>query len=199
MEFRAIRTQQAYQTALNHLKEMASRVGNAASRDDFDVLSILVEAYEQKQERLAFPQPVYAPVAQGITLNTGREITLQSFWQEYVYEGTSGGPPSRIINERIIHHVLERAIKPVHLIRPIQMPISDNEDCPWFLGEPYTLPQISCVARFHSQPPARDPAMWASSLTIIWFQETFAFPIAPEILSQIQSINWNALAEDWDL
>jgi hypothetical protein len=35
-----------------------------------------------------------------------------------------------------------------------------------------------------------------STLTVIWFQAEYAFPIEPESLARIKAIDWNAGAKD---
>jgi hypothetical protein len=37
-----------------------------------------------------------------------------------------------------------------------------------------------------------------SELTVIWFQERFALPIAPDIEAQLVALDWAALAADQD-
>jgi hypothetical protein len=37
-----------------------------------------------------------------------------------------------------------------------------------------------------------------SALTVIWFQDEFAFPIDPLVLIEIASIDWDAHAVAWE-
>ena len=60
------------------------------------------------------------------------------------------------------------------------------------------LPLVRCVGVFSSFRPARDQSKDVSYLTILWFQDAFAMPIAQDVLNQIKATNWNELATDLD-
>ncbi len=49
-----------------------------------------------------------------------------------------------------------------------------------------------------SPEPARDPLQDYSVLTVIWFQDDFAFPIDPQVLEQIRALDWEQLAQDFE-
>ena len=59
------------------------------------------------------------------------------------------------------------------------------------LGEAAALPSVICVALLHSDGP--DPTKY-SSLMVIWFQSSCAFPIEDAALGQIKEIDWDAKA-----
>jgi hypothetical protein len=82
------------------------------------------------------------------------------------------------------------------LIEPIRTPIAYHGNHPF--GTPEQLPAIVCVARVTVPQPARDKTRDGSALTIIWFQEQCAFPIAEHVLKSITEIPWSQLKEDFD-
>lgn len=111
--------------------------------------------------------------------------------------GKLEGLPTRQENQRYVEHVLdrerrrgERAAKEGYIIEvgepylvpPMVRPIpTDN----YPFGEPEALPPVTCVARYVG---------WRAALTIIWFQDEYAFPIAPDILEHLEGIDFATLA-----
>lgn len=61
---------------------------------------------------------------------------------------------------------------------------------------PEWLPMITCMATFYSSFPARDKNSDGSALNVVWFQDDFAFPIR-DVVSKLESIDWDALATDF--
>ena len=64
-----------------------------------------------------------------------------------------------------------------------------------YLG-PVTLPRVAVIAELRSHREARDPDCCFSTLLVIWFQEAFGDASA-EVMAQIASLDWDALAFDW--
>jgi hypothetical protein len=52
-------------------------------------------------------------------------------------------------------------------------------------GLPEQLPSVTCVARYVG---------WRAGLTIVWFQDEFAFPMAPDVLDHLEGIDFPTLA-----
>ena len=74
--------------------------------------------------------------------------------------------------------------------------MKSDEGDPW--PEPRgLLPRIACVGRFESFEAAKDRARDGSELTIIWFQDEFAFPIDPGVREHIRAIRLGAAALDF--
>jgi hypothetical protein len=132
------------------------------------------------------------------TLSDGRTVGLQSLKQWAVYAGILEGLPTRQFNDAELKRLVEEAEAqdrhPPFLIVPVQVPISYEGRYPF--GEPAKLPPIACIARFHSYAPARDASKDCSDLTVIWFQQDFAFPLDGSVEQAILAMNWNALARD---
>ena len=65
-------------------------------------------------------------------------------------------------------------------------------------GDAQRLPSVTCLAHIESGRPARDNRLMMSCLTVVWFQDVFAFPIDPDVRKEIIGIDWNKLAKDSD-
>ena len=136
-------------------------------------------------------------------LNTGRMVYLDEIAQWRTYGCLLGGIPRKEMNDELIIATEALARKkirgdePVHIIAPLREKIVLSKERPPRPGREYeSLPPITCAATFDSNEPARNSEDWGSCLVVVWFQERWAFPIAPRIVSQIREINWNQLARD---
>lgn len=68
------------------------------------------------------------------------------------------------------------------------------------LGQfPEWLPEVTCVGVLRCSFPARDPDKDGSMLTVVWFQDEYALPIDESVLSQLQTIDWEEVATDFEL
>jgi len=139
--------------------------------------------------------------ASGIALSTGRELGLQALTQQLTYEGLLEGLPTTRINKSQMDRLVaeQRAkVNPVYLVAPIETPIDLGPGRSYPFGSPATLPEVTCIGRFRSEPfGERDPGCY-SELTIIWFQSEFAMPIEPSVLEEIASLDWDALASNFE-
>ena len=122
---------------------------------------------------------------------TGGTVGCATLRQWHTYSGLIEGSPCRYHNEAKIARLNKEHRRPVEyagesgepylvppMIRPIHYP-----DYPF--GIPEALPAITCVALY---------AGHRAELTIIWFQDELAFPIAPHILEHLEGIDFPALA-----
>jgi uncharacterized protein (TIGR02996 family) len=136
-----------------------------------------------------------------ITLRSGRSLRLGALKQGGIYSGHEGLPTTEL-NERRIESILsserEHSGTEPYLIRANERPIKLHEDRSYAFGAPAVLPWIVCAGRFRSSSPAQDPNRKSSKLTVIWFQDEFAFPIDPAIREQIRAIDWEKHATDSD-
>lgn len=109
------------------------------------------------------------------------------------------GFPTKEMNERIIKRTIEEVKQRWHfapyLIQPLETPIKMDRDYPF--GTPASIPEITCVTKFDCFDTVQDKNMDASTLSIIWFQAEFVFPIDENIQTQIRSINWDKFASDY--
>ena len=191
-----IEDEAAYQAALAEWDALLSGKGvpQRPDREKLDALSLPIETYELAGLE-ALPPPRPSPKRDEVSLNFGRVIRLMALSQERVYEGVSGGLPTRWMNEMTLHRLQKKSPLSV-VLRPRQTPLEYRHDRPYPFGVPAELPPLSCIGRFYCHQPARDRTMFSSFLTIIWFQDDFAFPIAPDALRRIQAVDWERHAED---
>jgi hypothetical protein len=121
-----------------------------------------------------------------ITLRDGGTISCQSIRQWRTYGGLLEGLPTRQMNERNIMQLLkeeqERRWGDVpYLVPPVIRPIEYDADRKYLFGDPEALPDVTCVAWYQAYP---------RTLTIIWFQDQFAFPIDPSVLEHLRDLDW---------
>ncbi|WP_459558206.1 hypothetical protein [Lacunimicrobium album] len=67
------------------------------------------------------------------------------------------------------------------------------------LGAEASLPKVTCIGRFYCTTPVKYSDFDYSQLTIIWFQNEYAFPVDEEIRRTIAGIDWKGLATDFEL
>ena len=127
-------------------------------------------------------------------LASGREIQLTELRQEGVYYGLLEGLPTREGNREVIDRLREQARERTqsepYLIEPVQTPIV-LKGKPYPFGDPARLPDIACVADFSSK--GRDVRFF-TSLTIIWFQDDYAFPLSEDARAALHALDWDAHA-----
>lgn len=62
--------------------------------------------------------------------------------------------------------------------------------------EPTKLPAFTCCGTFSSSQKARASDSHYSELSVVWYQDTMALPIASEIIDTIYNIDWSLHAQD---
>jgi len=143
-----------------------------------------------------------------LVLSGGRRITLDRLVQYPTYAGVVEGLPSRGANDVRIETALMDAqslcvegAKP-HLIPPLRRDYfrePGDMATVWSEGlQPEWLPMVTCAARFLDAAPVRDRSSDASTLTVVWFQDEFAMPIAETALLGLKALDWSALATDFE-
>ncbi|HEV7694384.1 MAG TPA: hypothetical protein VGO52_26345 [Hyphomonadaceae bacterium] len=140
------------------------------------------------------------------TMKTRQKIEILELRQHLTYEGLLEGVPTRERNQRQIDGLVASLSEqvsphwtppPVFLVPPFETPISMPDGKPYPFETPARLPSVTCIARLQSYT-TRDPDMDYSNLTVIWFQEAFALPIAEDISTQLQQLDWTRLATDYE-
>lgn len=134
----------------------------------------------------------------GVVFADGLGAQIQALWQREVYGSVLEGVPNAQINARYIQDEPARAQRlfgaaPVHLIEPVQTPISVARE------GAVRLPKFVCAALFHSPQAAHhpdEPYMYYSEAIIIWYQERLAMPIDADVLVQLQRLSWVELSRD---
>ncbi len=136
-----------------------------------------------------------------IVLKDNIEVSIRELHQWGTYNGLLEGLPTDASNKRTIETVIKRAqemsfLNNYYLIEPEQTPIKINR--PYRFGTPMSLPSTVCIAELWHHQPARNEDMHASSLLVIWFQETYCFPIEDDILEKFKTIDWGKHAYDFE-
>jgi len=141
-----------------------------------------------------------------LRLDSGRSASLKRLHQAPTYAGVFMGTPTKKDNESIIGYTIKHAtesysIGKPHLIEPVRRDffIEPGDQDPVVEGErvPEWLPLVECIANFQSGPIL--DSMQASLLTVIWYQDEFAMPVAPAVQDVLKSLNWESLATDVEL
>lgn len=131
-----------------------------------------------------------------IKLRSGGTIGCQSLQQHSTYAGLLEGLPTRQMNQRTIESLLkterERGwwVGEPYLVPPVVRLIEYPGGGQYPFGDPEALPGVACVARF----VAHAPNACTAELTVIWFQDVFAFPIAPHVREHLEGIDWTSKA-----
>lgn len=136
----------------------------------------------------------------------GREISMQRMDQSYIYGGHLLGAmhhPEKTVLETIER--TETLFPWVEAPPAVLPPLLLKFDCPRTpimrlpeqadLGN-VTLPRVAVIAEFQSYETKNSHGESFSSLLVIWFQDRFGDPSA-EVLGQIVSLDWDALAWNW--
>ena len=155
-------------------------------------------------------------VTSSLTQNSGRKLTLKSFEQSHTYAGMLEGTPNRKSNNCGIEIDLKYAAQyrfamgSPYLIEPMrrdylrqpgdmdhirertsQYPAEWGRDPEW-------LPLVRCIGCLFSSPTSKNPTKDMSSLTVLWYQNDFAYPIDDDILSVLRSLDWDRLATQFE-
>ena len=140
-----------------------------------------------------------------ITLESGRTIEVYSINQEQTYAALYEGVPRKSNNDHTIEGCRREAVEKygqnVIVIDPVRTPGSSSFPDPradqlW--GPRESLPAVTCYCLFQSDP-LRNEREDHSLLLIVWFQDTFAFPIDAGVLARIRKVDWEASAVNWSL
>jgi len=128
-----------------------------------------------------------------------RTVTLDRIDQSRTYSGLLEGIPNVRLNAQLIAEAINNAARSgaTLLIEPRRVPIPSSAGSEHF-GPHEKIPRICCTVSFLSTSVARNQAMDASALTVVWFQDAWALPIAPEILTQLAATTWAPHAQDFE-
>jgi len=137
----------------------------------------------------------------GLTLDTGQSIRLVTLEEYFTYGWIFHGCPTVELNRWMMDQLIARHTRPDYgevpcLIEPVQTRPAVDPERPLH-GTPATLPEVTCIGRFDSDPPPRGTRDAASDLLVIWFQSDFAPPIDPLVKRELVALDWDALARVW--
>lgn len=136
---------------------------------------------------------------QTIIVENDKHVTVDGLHQWLTYGGLVEGIPTDIINRRILDRLKGEALRyghteAIHIIEPSQTELPYDGD--YRFGKPMVLPSVTCIARLSHSQPARDPKKHCSQLTLVWFQNDYAFPVDPGIQEVMKQVLWAEIAED---
>jgi hypothetical protein len=143
-----------------------------------------------------------------ITLDSGRILIMTSLMQRTTYSRTMKSLPTRKYNDSRVNYDHDSETYVLHAPRLYsnfcQMLPPDSSFAQRYAGDPVeVLPGITCIARMISNPC--EPNDWteydavrpvSSCLTLVWFQNYWAMPIAPEVMEKLKVFDWDAHACD---
>jgi hypothetical protein len=146
-------------------------------------------------------------------------VLLTRLDQFRTYGGLLLGFPNELTNASVIREVLERAaegtrgrvvpqlVEPEYL--PYRAPVQAQllgrggelvTDGPVTETVGQRLPLVACIAHLECPEllhPPEPPSMFTySTVTLVWFQERYAFPIVPVVVDYIKGLDWRAVAVD---
>lgn len=130
-----------------------------------------------------------------VGVDAGRRVHLYRLYQSRSYEGALLGQADRAGNRRVIEHALAFARQRLKFRgTPALIPVKTVGDAK---RASERLPDILCIGEFMWARPVRDLSHMYSSATLVWFQDSFAPPIARNVLVEMREIEWELLAQDW--
>jgi hypothetical protein len=118
------------------------------------------------------------------------EVTITSIHQEITYDGLLEGYPCEKLNNMILHNTEIKAKNlffqdEIYMIKPV-IKVGEEEYGPF--GKMMELPLVTCIAMLTCRKIFRDPDKHFSALTVIWFQDQYAFPIHENIIEKITAV-----------
>jgi len=137
-----------------------------------------------------------------VILKTKRRIVAESTYFTETYGGLGACSYTDHINEIMMERNLKHLTHvfygaPIHVIKP-NIARTENDD-PFDPGKKRIrafIPPVLVAAAFASNP-IRDGTN--SLLAIAWYQHRYDCFLEDTIRPQIEAIDWNALARDWEL
>lgn len=139
-----------------------------------------------------------------IRLDSGRGIQLTSLEIFSTYGGLLVGHPCARVNDRLLARLAVRepdgGSLPVHVVTPPRRYPEGASGRPP-LGPVEELPSVYCRADFRSRclDEELDDGFRESGLTVVWFQDDLASPVADFVTAGVAGLVWEELAEDYEL
>jgi hypothetical protein len=126
-------------------------------------------------------------------------ICIEALHQSLTYAGVLEGYPNHDRNRFFIRKSVEFARKlfnfrEPYVIVPIETAIELNDDND--VTTIFVLPAVCCIGSFTAAIPTKPGAGDYSMLTVVWFQDDWAFPIQDNILRALRALPWMDIALD---
>lgn len=137
-----------------------------------------------------------------LRLVSGRLVSLKELHMRATYDGLLEGVPTVEINLTLIKRTLadpaHRAYgAPPLLLHAPQTPVTFRGRTHSAEGRLATLPPVAVVARFTSLKPTAGEETDASGLSLLWYQDDFGFPPAPDLLARLRAVDWDRHAVNY--
>lgn len=140
-----------------------------------------------------------------IELADGRLLSLKRIHQTLTYGNQLEGLPGRDEQALERHRAwFEKKNGRTILLdaRPVPLPLTEEEKDFYrnhrvrsFNTHPFTsLAPVQCIAKFESDHVPGGDGYDISKLNMIWYQEKYAMPIAPEIMDKLRVFDWDGYA-----
>src|SRR5664280_2687465 len=121
-----------------------------------------------------------------ITCANGVQAQLIELEQHGTYEGLLDGGPTHDLNEMLLSNITDYSGRiPTPLVRPTERLVERRHPSPY--GPLMFLPSRQCRGTFDRG---------GYRLTIVWFQENWAPPIASAVLQELRTLDFMAIAFD---
>lgn len=127
-----------------------------------------------------------------VTLDSGITVSMKSLSQRVTYLELLEGLPSKELNDRIINNLTNSSRYLLYETRSdfrFDDPRRNRREFEF-------LPYITCMASLEALVPARDETAHQSFLEVFWFQDAWAMPLAPEVVTALKVLDWKRLATD---
>lgn len=143
-----------------------------------------------------------------ILLASGHDVELTGLEVFSTYGGMLEGYPCALVNDRLLAGLAKRRESayrspPVHVIDPPRRyPKRESGEGPGTSRSPFgpveILPAVYCRGDFRGGPidEELDGVLYESYLTVVWFQEDLALPVAEFVTAAVSELAWDRLAED---
>ena len=115
---------------------------------------------------------------------------IERFYQAHTYYGVLEGVPNRSINSEILNYDIVDAkrrfgLQYVFQFTPVERTRPDRT------RDQYSgLPWVTCMIELSYHHPMKEKNLHWSRLGLIWYQESFAFPVDQEILDAVRLMSW---------
>ena len=137
-----------------------------------------------------------------ITLASGRDLELTALEIHATYSGMLEGYPCALVNDQLLAGLARRRespywTPPVHVIEPPRR-YPEPESAPGHFGPVELLPAVYCRAGLRGSriDEELDEILYESYLTVVWFQEDLAQPVAAFVSAALSDLAWDQLAQD---
>lgn len=133
-------------------------------------------------------------------LHSGRTVELEAI-RQWRPAGPLEGVPTYEMNEESVQDVVKiyGTGQSTFLVPPKQTPLRRSRLTPPNRPAQMILPAIAVAAEFESNAPVGNVNVsgWDKSrLSVIWYQDSWALPIDPDVIEHILGVDWDSLASN---